>query len=163
MKTCPSCKTEKPHEAFAKNRRNPDGLMTYCRVCDREKSKAWREANPEKYRDSLKATKYKITREELSRLRESQDGVCAICGTPMTLGLHPRNTMECVDHCHVTGSVRALLCHNCNVGLGMFRDDPKRLLKAAEYLKQHGLHFQHQEAGKHGLPGGPLLRNEALR
>jgi Recombination endonuclease VII len=48
-----------------------------------------------------------------------QKGACAICERPFG----PRRT-PCIDHCHVTKLVRALLCGNCNVGLGFFGDNP---------------------------------------
>jgi len=33
--------------------------------------------------------------------------------------------------------IRGLLCHMCNVGLGIFLDDAELLIKAACYLKQY--------------------------
>ena len=41
-----------------------------------------------------------------------------------------------VDHCHVGGEVRGLLCSNCNVGLGMFADNPEALEAAARYIRR---------------------------
>ena len=58
----------------------------------------------------------------------AQDGLCAICRAAPA---------EHVDHDHATGAVRALLCFNCNGGLGQFRDDPYLLHEAAFYLKHH--------------------------
>jgi 16S rRNA G1207 methylase RsmC len=55
---------------------------------------------------------------------DSHSGVCDICGELATV----------VDHDHTTLALRGMLCHNCNVGLGHFRDDKNRMLAAIEYL-----------------------------
>jgi hypothetical protein len=41
-----------------------------------------------------------------------------------------------IDHHHGDGVVRGLLCNQCNLGLGLFRDDSSILRRAAEYLEQ---------------------------
>lgn len=66
---------------------------------------------------------------------EEQDFKCAICNTT---GFKMRDTHISgmnLDHCHVAGAPRALLCHNCNRGLGLFQDDPEVLKKAVAYLE----------------------------
>ena len=40
-----------------------------------------------------------------------------------------------VDHCHKTGKVRGMLCHNCNRGLGLFQDSMVNLKSAYKYLE----------------------------
>lgn len=61
----------------------------------------------------------------------SQNGLCAICENP------PESGRLAVDHDHVTGKVRGLLCLGCNAGLGMFRESPKAIQKALSYLENH--------------------------
>jgi hypothetical protein len=59
---------------------------------------------------------------------EGQEGVCAICRAAPAAH---------VDQDHATGAVRALLCFNCNGGLGQFKDDPFLLQMAAFYVEHH--------------------------
>jgi hypothetical protein len=40
-----------------------------------------------------------------------------------------------IYHCHTTGKVRGLLCVNCNLAIGLLKDNPDLLNKAASYLK----------------------------
>lgn len=68
-----------------------------------------------------------------------QGGGCAICGEP------PKSRRLHVDHDHLTGDVRGLLCWTCNAVLGRARDNVARLQGAALYLKwgwQAGLAFR---------------------
>jgi lambda family phage minor tail protein L len=44
-----------------------------------------------------------------------------------------------VDHCHKTNTLRDLLCHQCNSGLGQFKDNIEILQKAIDYLHKHML------------------------
>jgi hypothetical protein len=80
----------------------------------------------------LKAT-FGITLEQYEAISEKQNHCCAICGTPQA---EQRRKMA-VDHDHVTDEVRALLCGNCNVGLGNFKDSEQILTKAIKYLYDH--------------------------
>ena len=113
---------------------------------DVDRAIAWAKANPERraakvqeYRDagilkrSLRKThlkkKYGITPEDYDRMLEAQGGGCAICGRP------PRDDIALhVDHDHETGFIRGLLCFPCNNALGLMKDDPERLIRAAEYV-----------------------------
>lgn len=71
---------------------------------------------------------YGLTQGGYAELQAIHGGRCAICGDPAKDALN-------VDHCHDTGTVRGLLCEKCNLGLGLFADDPERLRAAAEYLR----------------------------
>ena len=58
---------------------------------------------------------------------ERQGKVCGICKTP--------GKPLCVDHCHATGKVRGLLCRDCNLGLGNYKDNPVFTRAATAYLE----------------------------
>jgi Autographiviridae endonuclease VII len=70
---------------------------------------------------------YGISLADYDVMFERQGGACAICKrTGLTL---------CVDHCHLTGEVRGLLCIRCNSAIGFCSDDPALLQAAAAYLQ----------------------------
>src|SRR5689334_10251282 len=62
---------------------------------------------------------YGITADDYDRMLAAQGGCCALCGTPSP---GKRATYFAVDHCHITGAVRGLLCIKCNWRLGWFEE-----------------------------------------
>lgn len=73
---------------------------------------------------------YGLTLAEYATVLKFQKGGCAICKRPAG---EFKNRFA-VDHCHLTGLLRGLLCWGCNKAIGVFRDDVKRLKEAAQYL-----------------------------
>ena len=76
---------------------------------------------------------YGLSEEDYALLFTLQNGRCAICNDPQ-----PVDQTFSVDHDHDTQVVRSLLCRGCNVGIGQFREDPKRLEAAIQYLRRWG-------------------------
>lgn len=74
---------------------------------------------------------YGITPEDYDAMYEAQKGCCAICGIHQSETKHKLH----VDHCHETGTVRGLLCKNCNLALGNFKDSITNLSSAISYLE----------------------------
>lgn len=109
------------------------------------KSKIGRAIYTKKYRavngDAIKGNnlewKFGISIEDYKAKIVAQNGVCAICYKPETAARGGKIKMMSVDHDHATGEVRDLLCHACNVVLGLAKDDPEILRKAADYLERH--------------------------
>jgi len=97
---------------------------------------AWHDPNfrGRKRRNVLKY-RYGIAVEEYERLLALQAGVCAICELPPS----GRFKYLAVDHDHLTGQVRGLLCNTCNSALGYMKDDPSLLQAAVKYLKQSSM------------------------
>jgi len=121
---CFNCGEMKHQDNFhRKNGRYQRNWSSYCKDCD-------------KLRRSISARKgslkrdFGLTPEKYDVMLAMQGGVCAICKKKCIRNL-------AVDHCHTTNTVRELLCMRCNVGLGAFDDDPRRMLEAAQYLIRH--------------------------
>ena len=96
------------------------------------RKRAWNVANRDKVRaharDNYIKRLYGISRADYDALMARQGGLCAICRKPSKLRL-------CVDHCHVTGMIRGLLCRKCNAGLGCLGEDQRALVAALAYLE----------------------------
>lgn len=124
QKRCGRCQTTKPPEEFNKNSAKKDGLQERCRDCQ----KLHYESNdgPIKNRAFQLKRKYDLTLESYDKMLLAQEGKCLIC----------KNDEEklVVDHDHMTGAVRGLLCSGCNRGLGFFKDKAENLQRAAEYV-----------------------------
>ena len=82
--------------------------------------------DPSRWNADLKRL-YGISVVEYDALLAKQGGVCAICRK------HSKRRL-CVDHCHLTGTVRGLLCDRCNLGLGYLKEDQASLVAALAYL-----------------------------
>lgn len=99
-------------------------------------AKVYREANPEKYRNAFLKRTYGISLEFYKGMLVAQGGACAICGGPPT-GHGAKRGIYYVDHDHVTGKIRGLLCHGCNLVLGYAKDRVDVLTRSVEYLLAH--------------------------
>jgi hypothetical protein len=107
-----------------------------CKLCENARSKKYHDINKQKrseqHKEWRRREKYGLTSDEYQSMLEQQNHVCAIC--------HQKCTSKpslAVDHDHVTGKVRGLLCGNCNNGLGRFKDNVEWLSNAIEYLNEH--------------------------
>lgn len=83
--------------------------------------------SPERRREREHVRKYGLSSEVYQEMLSEQGGRCAICRRKVRLH---------VDHDHQSGVVRGLLCFQCNVGLGGFRDNPVLLKRAVKYLME---------------------------
>lgn len=139
-KICSKCNLEKSLELFSKGN-DSDGLQYECKQCNSLRwDKRHREMTPEKKKlrtdrrrranqESNALTRYGISNQQVTEMLERQNNCCLICVETFTKTPH-------IDHCHVTGEIRGLLCSRCNMGLGMFRDNPSLLQAASRYLQK---------------------------
>lgn len=74
--------------------------------------------------------RYGLGRGGYAALVQAQNGCCAICKR------HQREFKKRlgVDHDHVTGQIRGVLCNECNLLLGYAKDSTDRLEVARQYL-----------------------------
>lgn len=153
MKICSKCGIEKPLSDFNLEKKNKDGRRGYCKACEygshrtyylKHKDKVhtqqrnWDRSHPDKVYNWYLRKHYGITIQEYTGLLEAQGGVCAICRLPNT-ARNPNTGKPkrlYVDHDHLTGAIRGLLCNQCNQAIGCFAEDPDRMVRAMEYLEQ---------------------------
>jgi hypothetical protein len=162
-KRCNRCGKSKPLAAFYRDKGARDGHRPECKACTSARRKAWYQANREteiarvmawqranqerylqrqrEYREAGRRNyraehlrgAFGLTQADYEALLKAQGGGCAICGrAPGKISLH-------VDHDHVTGKVRGLLCFRCNGGAGQFAEDVELLARAIDYLESGGL------------------------
>lgn len=130
VKQCSKCNEFRKLEEFYKASTLFLGLRWECKKCTDVVSKQWKKDNKEQHAAINRKYNYKkkfnITVEDYDKLYLEQEGKCKICNKEFKI-------LD-VDHDHKTGTVRGLLCSNCNVSIGLLQDDPFIILKAADYL-----------------------------
>ncbi|MGH7240815.1 MAG: endonuclease VII domain-containing protein [Candidatus Saccharimonadales bacterium] len=84
-------------------------------------------------RDRRLRKQYGITLSQYNQMFEAQKGQCAICETHQSKLKHRLS----VDHNHKTGTIRSLLCENCNHALGLVRESSEIAIKLSLYIQQH--------------------------
>lgn len=112
---------------------NKDAVNRKWRSKDATKSKVkqYYKDNTDMWSESSLKRLYGITLQDYNSLLLEQNNCCAICDKHKD----EHNGKLHVDHCHTTGRIRGILCHNCNTGLGHFKESEAIMIKAMRYLK----------------------------
>lgn len=130
LRLCKKCNELKPVSEFHIKKGNTEAQYRFnspCKKCGL-KDKQIKYPSFKNWR-LLKV--FNITKAQYDEMLIKQNHSCAICKTH----IDSFSKDLAVDHCHTTEKVRGLLCTNCNLGLGNFKDNPELLNLAAEYLK----------------------------
>jgi len=137
-KECRKCGEVKPLSDFWKSKEGLYGRHSQCKKCSLQRHTEWRNKNKEKVAKKSRArylkSKYGISLKEYDTLLTEHNYCCAICG------VHEDQADRgylCVDHDHVTGKVRGLLCNKCNTGIGLLGDSFEALANAYKYLEDN--------------------------
>jgi len=126
-KRCPDCEQFKRLDDFPRSSAAKDGRHTYCKPCHNHRGRETRHRLYGGSRNYHLVQRYGITAAQYDAMLAAQDGRCALCRERLA---------EHVDHDHVFGNVRGLLCSCCNQGLGNFRDQLAVVRAAADYLER---------------------------
>ena len=135
---CSKCKKDVNKEYFSNcawKLRHP-----YCKSCmsianykskirNKNKSEEHKLKAAEVSRRSYLKKTWGMSLEQFNELNISQNGLCAICKINADI-LH-------IDHNHSTGKIRALLCNNCNRGIGHLKESTEILNAAIDYIRDH--------------------------
>jgi Recombination endonuclease VII len=134
LKYCGCCKMHLPVLYFSKNKAKKDGLQERCKSCrskHHQTVKHLRKKPTKEQKRKQLIKSYSLSVKEYETLLKNQNNKCAICYSENWGRISP-----CIDHCHVTGKVRGLLCNTCNMALGLFKDNMEILENAKNYLKR---------------------------
>lgn len=154
---CLSCGLDKDISHLTKDVTRKSGYKKICRTCVNAQQRANRKRNPEKYKqhdrkkfqkmmkqnpdqklNQMLKDRYGITLKRYNEILNDQNGVCVICKRTALESLSARDQAKrlFVDHCHLTGTVRGLLCRGCNLGLGFFNESLYCFHNAIEYITE---------------------------
>jgi len=145
-RTCKRCNETKPMTAFYAKNLHKEGRCRSCVSALRASAYAadpdkvirrvarYRTDNPEKIRDTKLRQAYGVGSAWFERKLAEQDNGCAGCGKPETTIWRGRTLSLAVDHDHLTGEPRGLLCMRCNRTLGLLEDNKQTLKNLLDYI-----------------------------
>ncbi len=142
-KTCRKCQQAKNTRNFYKHATSARGLFSICKSCHRAVMRE-NQARPEgawaRYL-RVACRKYGVSVIQIRTMFDQQNGQCLGCFESFIWGpeskVNGARIRMHIDHCHVSGGVRGLLCVDCNVALGRVKDNEAVLRRLAEYLQIH--------------------------
>lgn len=106
-----------------------------CKMCAQRETTTWRESQTtDRLKDLYYKRTYSLSLKEFNQKFIAQNGQCLLCKRDLSLEGNSGNRAV-VDHCHTKGTIRGILCNECNRGLGYFKDSIATLLNAAKYLE----------------------------
>lgn len=123
FKTCKRCNRLLPVDNFyiniRYNRLNKKGepikyYYSYCKDCMKITSRV---------NKGKRVYKYNIEANEAIKLLK----VCEVYGSSENL---------CIDHRHSDNQIRGVLCRECNLALGLLKDNPNRIESLLRYLNK---------------------------
>lgn len=132
MKRCTRCGVERDLSEFYRRPNGADGHRPVCIPCTRAAARARYLDNRESERDRRYQARYAQSALDVDEMRRAQGYCCLICGKHE----HDLGQILVVDHCHITGIIRGMLCPGCNTGFGHFGESPEVLRAATEYAKR---------------------------
>lgn len=133
-KKCSKCGVIKHVSCFDKRINRKLGIQSMCRTCRAYYPK---NACPKRIRNYDLLKSYGISTDDFEKLLVFQNNCCAICGVDQILLKDGKKKYLCVDHCHLTGRIRGLLCDKCNRGIGLLGDNVDNLVNAILYLNKN--------------------------
>lgn len=134
---CNVCKEMKSLDEFfvvnhPTNKKRRYGRSYDCKECKRKYERTPK-TKANRRNAHLKRT-YGFGQAMYDAMLAAQGGGCAICKTKEPGGSGGKFH---VDHDHVTGKVRGLLCGRCNRAIGLLNDSHHTVLSAAKYITKH--------------------------
>lgn len=145
MKECKKCKQTKPLNEFHKSKRHSMGRKNECAECTNEYLRAHyykdHKESRKKSRINYYKRKYGISYSEYESMCLAVGMKCEICHIPGRTSAEIAEVgspnVLVLDHCHITGKIRGILCRDCNTGIGSLQDDPNLLRNAVQYLERN--------------------------
>jgi hypothetical protein len=165
LKLCKKCCKDKSLDEFGSDKNTSDCKNRWCKVCvnawrrvydsrpdvrerRRESCKRsyhkhkekhlkkyadWKDANKDYFISSRRYMTYGILPDQFDEIFEAQGRRCAICRSDSP---GRGKAAWSLDHDHETNEIRGVLCHKCNMALGLFKDSANTLMAAAEYVSK---------------------------